>query len=94
MIEADSPAEALRKAPQAARIDLLLTDVVMPGMTGPMLLEALGQLDLSPPTVFTSGYTDDEVVRRGVVTGEATFLGKPFTPGQLLETVHAALSAD
>jgi PAS domain S-box-containing protein len=86
--EAESGAGALSSA-DAEPPDLLLTDVVMPGMSGRELAEALWARAPELPVVLMSGYTDDIVVRHGVPGG--AFLEKPFTRSQLLCAVRAAL---
>jgi PAS domain S-box-containing protein len=92
VLEAATPAVALDIARRhEGSIDLLLTDVVMPGMSGPDLADALKAQRADIPVLFTSGYTDDEVVRHGVVAGGARFLEKPFSTEQLLLAVQAAL---
>ena len=94
VLEAETPAVALQLAEEhAGRVDLLLTDVIMPVMTGPQLAARLREAHLEVPTLFTSGYTDDEVVRHGVVAGETAFLEKPFTPQALLEAVRSVLES-
>ncbi len=95
VLEAATPTAALEIAhARRESIDLLLTDVVMPEMSGPELAEALHQSDIHIPTLFTSGYTDDEVIRHGVAGRGAMFLEKPFTTQQLLLAVRAAMPAD
>jgi PAS domain S-box-containing protein len=95
VLEAATPTAALEIArARRGTIDLLLTDVVMPEMSGPELSEALHQSDIHIPTLFTSGYTDDEVIRHGLEGRGDTFLEKPFTTQQLLVAVRAALPAD
>jgi PAS domain S-box-containing protein len=73
-------------------IDLLVTDVVMPGMTGRELAEAAGRRRPGLRALFLSGYTPDEVLRQGVRAEEAHFLQKPFTPSALLGKVREILS--
>ncbi|HKB03290.1 MAG TPA: ATP-binding protein [Gemmataceae bacterium] len=74
-------------------IDLLVTDVVMPGMTGRELATAINRRRPGLKTLFLSGYTPDEVLRQGVRAEEAHFLQKPFTPSSLLSKVREILSA-
>ena len=70
----------------------MLSDVVMPGMSGRELAEHLR--DRSPETkvLLMSGYTEDAVIRRGIAGSEVDFLQKPIQPRVLTEKVAAALS--
>ncbi|HEY6097510.1 MAG TPA: PAS domain S-box protein, partial [Candidatus Deferrimicrobium sp.] len=73
------------------RIDLLLTDVVMPGMNGGELAK---QLILHRPgmrVLFTSGYTEDVIVHHGVLNDEISFLGKPYSPSLLAKKIREVL---
>lgn len=72
-------------------IDLLLTDIVMPQMGGRELAEHL--LGQSPDlkVMFMSGYTDDEILKHGVVAERVEFLQKPFTPHALANRVRKVL---
>ncbi|MBP6444037.1 MAG: response regulator [Gemmatimonadales bacterium] len=72
-------------------IDLLLTDVVMPHLGGRQLADVLLGERPSCRVLFLSGYSSDEMIRRGVVDSAATFLQKPFTVGELAERVRAVL---
>jgi CheY-like chemotaxis protein len=72
-------------------IDLVLMDVVMPYMGGHAAAQRLNQILRDVPLVFMSGYTDDEVLRRGVLTSAALFLQKPFTPWALLEIIRTTV---
>jgi CheY-like chemotaxis protein len=69
-------------------IDLLLTDVVMPGMSGPMLVDRLLSVQPSLPVLFMSGYDDRQVVQRYVLKEGFALLPKPFTLDALSAKVH------
>jgi len=92
VIEAASGEQAIAiAAAHAAPIDLLLTDVVMPGLSGRQVAE---QLTASRPglrVLFMSGYTDDVIAQRGVLEEGTAFLSKPFTPDALGAKVREVL---
>jgi PAS domain S-box-containing protein len=92
VLPAASAAEAIRiaKANQGA-IDVVLTDVVMPGMSGPQLVEQLRADDPNLAALFMSGYTSDAVLRHGIETGEADFLQKPFSTSALTAKLRRVL---
>jgi CheY-like chemotaxis protein len=93
VLDADSADEALRVASgHADAIDLLLTDVIMPGPTGVELAERLQAIRGNVPVLFMSGYADTAVVRNGLLAHEAAFLQKPFTPAALLDKVRQVLN--
>jgi two-component system, cell cycle sensor histidine kinase and response regulator CckA len=75
------------------RFDLLITDVVMPGMNGRELADAVRRSQPAIKVLYTSGYTDDAVIRRGVVRDEVEFLPKPYTALALLGKVRGMLDA-
>jgi PAS domain S-box-containing protein len=75
------------------RIGLVLTDVVMPGMSGRDLADRIAELRPGTPVLFTSGYTDGEIVRRGLLHPEAAFIQKPFGPDVIVRIVHERLEA-
>jgi two-component system, cell cycle sensor histidine kinase and response regulator CckA len=81
----------LSLARQQRGIDLLLTDVIMPEMSGRELAERLQSLHPWLKVLFMSGYTDDAVVRYGVLEAEIEFLSKPFTPDTLASKVRHVL---
>ncbi len=76
---------------ESASIDLLVTDVVMPGESGPELFERLRPLRPAMRVLFLSGYTDEAIVRRGVLKPGTPFLQKPFTATSLSTKVRELL---
>ena len=92
VIPADNEAEALQLCGRE-RIDLLLTDVVMPNMSGRELAERAVQQQPGVKVLFMSGYTDDAIENRGVLRKGAGFLQKPFSPEQLAGKVRETLAA-
>jgi two-component system cell cycle sensor histidine kinase/response regulator CckA len=90
VVEASGPGAAMVAfAEQTGRIDLLLTDVVMPGMNGPALAGRLRLQDPDLAVLYMSGYTDHPSAGAG--GHDAPLLAKPFTPPQLAGAVRALL---
>ncbi|MGA3088838.1 MAG: PAS domain S-box protein [Terriglobales bacterium] len=95
VLAADSGQQALSVAAQhAENIDLLITDVVMPKMSGRELSQTLGRLRPGLKTIFMSGYTDDAILRHGLHDPSAAFLPKPLRLGTLARKVREMLKCD
>ena len=72
-------------------VDLLITDVVMPGMSGPELAQCLQPIRPNMPVLFLSGYTAEAMAPHGMLNGQAELLTKPFAPVALTRTVRRIL---
>jgi DNA-binding NtrC family response regulator len=93
VVISDSGDHALRAYQKTeTHIDLLLTDVVSPGMSGPVLADRLTAQQADLRVLFMSGYDGTQVVQRYVVERGFSLLVKPFTMEQLREKVRAALN--
>jgi two-component system cell cycle sensor histidine kinase/response regulator CckA len=90
VIDCASPAEALKRAETEA-VDLLLTDVIMPAISGPELARLLTEQRPELAVLFMSGYAEDEIVHRGVVDPGVSLLAKPFGPDSLARAVRKQL---
>ena len=88
-----SPAEAIEFGRRhRGPIDLILTDVVMPGASGPSVAASLAELHPEARVLYMSGYTDDTVIHHGVQAAELSFLQKPFSAGALLHKLREVLA--
>ena len=91
---APSGFDALRLAAEkGGRVDLLITDVVMPGMTGPELAREFSRQFARVPVLYISGYTDDALEKHGMRGKGARVLQKPFTHESLAQGVRQALTS-
>ena len=92
VLEAADPVEALRLCEQhAGTIDLILTDVIMPKMSGPALVEAARELHGISRVIYISGYEDEALANHGVLREGIRLLQKPFEEDDLLRFVRAGL---
>jgi len=87
--------EALRILEQHQHpVDLMITDVVMPGMSGRTLAERLSAIRPKTKVLYMSGYTDDVILKHGILAEEAPFVSKPFSASDLLRRVRQILDDD
>jgi CheY-like chemotaxis protein len=94
VIEASDVEDAMQTAKDLQRrIDLLLTDVVMPRLDGKELANQMAVLRPGLKVLYMSGYTDDVIVHRGVLTRGTLLVQKPFTKSTLLQKVREALGS-
>ncbi len=92
VFEAADGSEALVIAKKSGAIDLLLTDIVMPGMSGRALADAVASSHPDTRVLFMSGYTDGEIAKQGVLDPGTTILRKPFTREELIRRVEEVLA--
>jgi PAS domain S-box-containing protein len=95
VLEASGGVDALQIAQEKrdGRIDLLITDVVMPEMSGPQLAQLMAGAGQQVKVLYISGYTDSWIVHHGVLEGATSFLQKPFTPSVLANKVREVLDS-
>jgi CheY-like chemotaxis protein len=88
---ADGRAALEGLASHQGRVDLLLTDVVMKGMSGPELVSRVSQSHPEVKVIYMSGYTGELIAEHEILKAGVTLLEKPFTRSALLKTIHTAL---
>jgi len=90
-LEAAHGGEALELLESGSEVDLVVTDVVMPGMDGRELGRRLAQIKPSLPVLYISAYDVNDIFRRGSPRSSAPFLQKPFPPDVLITSVEQLL---
>ncbi|MDY0883100.1 CHASE3 domain-containing protein [Dongia soli] len=91
VIEAALPEQALQQLEQHPEIDLIFTDIVMPGMTGRQLADKVHETRPEMKVLYTTGYTRNAIVHNGVLDRGTAFLPKPFTIDQLATKIRDVL---
>jgi two-component system cell cycle sensor histidine kinase/response regulator CckA len=95
VIEAENGHMALELAAMhAGQIHLLMTDVVMPGISGRELAERTSQIRPGIKILYMSGYTDQAVVHHGILETDAILLQKPFTAATLASKLREILTVE
>lgn len=95
VLEASNGQDALGVAQSyPGTIHILVTDLVMPRMSGRQLADALRQIRPNTRPLFISGYSDEAMIRHGVTEGSVVFLQKPFHPVSLLHKIREVLKAE
>jgi two-component system cell cycle sensor histidine kinase/response regulator CckA len=92
-VTADGKAALRAFAAAPLEIDLIVTDLIMPSMNGRELVQALHQIRPDVKALYVSGYTEDEIIRRGLHDPTIAFLQKPFTADELVNKVRSLLDA-
>jgi CheY-like chemotaxis protein len=94
VLPAADPADAVRMAAEhPGELDLILSDIVMPGQSGPELVSGLASTQPHARTLFVSGYPGDEMETFGLTDGALPILAKPYAPDELALRVRQLLDA-
>ena len=91
VLEAGNGTEALQIFNTSKGVDVVLTDMMMPDMSGSQLAKQIRETAPDIPVLFMSGYTSHSTFLQGLDSGRSTFIQKPFTGQALLERVREAL---
>jgi CheY-like chemotaxis protein len=93
VLEASDGAEALQLVDRhGGPLDLVLTDIIMPGLSGPALVERLLPRTPDLKVLYITGYSEDAIRQHGLLPAGGALLEKPFTAHQLAERARAALA--
>lgn len=94
VLTAASGEEALQRLDEAANpVHLVMTDVVMPGMSGPEMVKQIRSRNLPPRVLFTTGYADDTILSREILPADLPLLSKPFSADALTAKVREVLDS-
>jgi two-component system, cell cycle sensor histidine kinase and response regulator CckA len=94
VLDSGDPADAIEiAAGHNGALPLLITDVVMPGFSGPVLAERLRAVRPEMKVLYTSGYADDELAQHGLIGSDRAYLEKPFTRDALIRKVREVLDS-
>jgi len=91
VLSATNADEALQQFEREENIDVMLTDVIMPGVSGPQLSKQLARTHPKLKVAYMSGYTDDAIAHHGILEPGVVFLHKPFTAETLGRTIREAI---
>ena len=95
ILEASSPEDAIRLCEShGGEIHLLLTDVVMPGMSGRDLSDRLKRVRPGMKVLYMSGYTEEAIVEHGILDSGLHFIPKPFSPASMAQKILEVLNSD
>jgi len=94
VLQAAAAEEALTLLDKSGRVDLMLTDIVLPHMSGRELARQLEGRRPEMKVIFMSGYAEQAAVRHGLIDRDQPFLSKPFTPEALVRKLRAVLDAN
>jgi CheY-like chemotaxis protein len=94
VIDAGDAPQALELLDKHGPIDLLLTDLIMPGPSGVELSQQVRKQQPHVQVLYMSGYTDNAILRDGMLGDSATFLQKPFTPEELLRKLRSVMETE
>ena len=89
---ADAPEALALAAEHGGPIDLVLTDVVLPGLNGKQLVECLKALHPESKVLFSSGYSQEVIAHRGVLDRDVAYIAKPYSPEDLAAKVREVLA--